>query len=341
MEQKKRHNPEITEQDLAVKAFDRNNDARPRSDNPVTLDQAVKDAEKETKLQTVEKGEEAFRDELNHLIWAVFGDVRAKYFDGEFYWHPRIDKPGRRISPDSKWDLYKIPEGWFKTYQKHVSIEPASIDLDAVFGAKMFGDGQFFPIKVTAYTPEALKQARVFAAAYEKFTGKPVTLVRECRDEEEMKEKLEDFVEQTSEEKAEESVKEQINQEELFEGLNIKKDEKFSRKERIRNDKKELKKWLGTLSSEKYGVRRTINHLNLEPDFRGRTFKMYEKKSFFGIPIPVTAAKIKRIGWWSFDQYKNDLEIKVYDPETLPVIAKFARQYQDKTKCKVEVVTTF
>ncbi|MBI4918832.1 hypothetical protein HY837_02805 [archaeon] len=218
-QQKKRHNPEITEEDRAVKAFD----AQPRSDFPLTIDEAVEKAETETK-QVVERGEEAFRDEFNHLIWKVFGeDVKIRAVNRHLiYTCYDIDKLGKRVSPKDNWDLYKKVEGWHeflieRTHEQYVSIQPDPMGSN--FG--IFSDGSFHPIRVTAHTPKALKQAKVFVVAYEKFTGQKVTLVRECRDEEEMKEQLGETVEDKVEEPSPTEVWKQVMKDSTINSTNF------------------------------------------------------------------------------------------------------------------------
>ncbi len=319
-QQKKRHNPVITEEDRAVKAFDRNNDAVPTS--ALTLDKAVEIAQKETDKVQVGKGWAALRDEFNHLIWKVFGDVRFQYWD---LWnnHPKIDDPTLQDTMAgffATWDLYRRTGNiWSERYKKHVSIEPEMHNIFDLEG--------FYPIKVKAYTPEALKQAKVFVVAYEKFTGQKATLFRECRDAAEMDEKLEQIIEKKTE---------PVDEKAVLDGLNIIDDPSTEEERKIKKEVSEFRDLLKKHFSKEYKVRRTLGSIiEFSPGFGNREFYVY--KSFFG--LPVTAAEIEKVWYWTMSDKR--LDIKVHTPEVLPAIAGFAKEYESMTRCAPRIIRMY
>ncbi len=197
---KKRHNPPIHDEDLAVSAFDRNNDAH-------DLEKLIKEAKTEEKIDVV-KGEEALRKEFNYLIRRIFGE--------NIRWNPDW-----RTIPFTEYDLegdygYR-PEGVFELTEvqikkifgmfigtgiitkKYVKIECdlpkkekkiSEVLVNISVRPSIFENNQYNPIQITAYTPEALKQSKVFAQVYEKISGHPVKIIQEC----EIKEELEELI---------------------------------------------------------------------------------------------------------------------------------------------------
>ncbi len=212
MNQKKRHNPEITAEDLATKAFDRNNDAQSRIDFPLTLDQAV-----DTSSVEVVKSDEAKLDEFYNLVVKVFG--KSLYFTRDNRASDDVAVPIRNLTQDKlefkthvssfaraftlfyskreKW--YKKPvDLWYATLE--VDVPARSVGDDSADKSRdhtFFEKGSFLPIKITAHIPESLRQAKTFAAHYQKLTGQKATVIQNCVVEEvfEKVEKLEEKVE--------------------------------------------------------------------------------------------------------------------------------------------------
>ncbi len=173
---KKRHNPEITAEDLAARAFDKNNDALP-----------VKEG-LEQKVQS-EKGDNALKQEVCHLIEKVFGEgLYLNYLPLEEL----------NTSPNGLWVVTKVKRkaGWFRNAELENYFTISLFEVldrreDGVVITKksqpMYENGKFNPIKIIVYAPEALKNAREFVKSYKSLTGQEATLIQECVDEEEMK----------------------------------------------------------------------------------------------------------------------------------------------------------
>ncbi len=186
-QQKKRHNPEITREDLvqagidpAVKAFDKNKDALPVKDG---LEQKVQ----------LEKGDGALEQEFCHLVNSVYGE--------NLYLNGSPLKEANNKYPGVYWHINRLirKAGWFRNAEiaKYISItlfrEPDRVDDGVVVTERslpIYEKGKFNPIKITAYTPDALKKTREFAKQYKSFTGQEITLIQECADEEEMNAQL-------------------------------------------------------------------------------------------------------------------------------------------------------
>ncbi|MBI4918804.1 hypothetical protein HY837_02660, partial [archaeon] len=179
-QQKKRHNPEITPEDLknfgivkedsAVKAFDRNNDA---------LEDKVK----------IEKGTHALREEFCQLVKKYFG--RDLYFNNYYSTsgYELFESKGElKASGETNWDFSKIKKkGWFRRteFEKYIEINLFETTIQTEDGKTdrkllpLFRDGKFNPIKIRAYTPQALSQAKEFAEEYKEHTGQEVALIQE------------------------------------------------------------------------------------------------------------------------------------------------------------------
>ncbi|MBI4918957.1 hypothetical protein HY837_03440 [archaeon] len=194
---KKRHNPEITQEDLknfginnedqAVKAFDRNNDSANDS--------------LEGKLQS-EKGSLALHEEFCHLITKIFGEDLYLWTNSVLGYQP-FEKSNKSATSNYSWLIGKQTKkaGWFKKaeFENYIRAELFQIpdrkdpETGVVITEKslpMYENGKFNQIKIRVYKSDALKQAREFVKAYKSFTGQEVTLIQECADEEEMKKHL-------------------------------------------------------------------------------------------------------------------------------------------------------
>ncbi|MBI4919098.1 hypothetical protein HY837_04150 [archaeon] len=194
---KKRHNPPILEEkDLAVKAFD----AQPRSDfNDSKLDEIITQVQQENKNSNVVKGEEALKQEFKYLLKRFFGEELffkpTKFMMRVFYPLGTSKAVDAALSPNIC-DLY-IQEGRFLNthYERQVLIEctlpkqeKKSTDRIEFVIPSIFENNQYNPIQITAFTPKALKQAKLFAQVYEKLSGHPVKIIQECKVEEELEE---------------------------------------------------------------------------------------------------------------------------------------------------------
>ncbi|MBI4918828.1 hypothetical protein HY837_02785 [archaeon] len=178
-QQKKRHNPEITPEDRALSAFDRNNDA--------VLEDKVK----------IEKGDTAFRKEFAQLISEYFGDdlyyTWRTGYGNSYNLFSKTYQDLQDFENHSIISLKKMTKkgGWFREakFEDYIRIE-LTITRQTEDGKTtarllpIFQNGQYNPIKVRAYTPQALKQAKEFAKAYKELTGQEVTLIQECAEEE-------------------------------------------------------------------------------------------------------------------------------------------------------------
>ncbi len=172
MEQtKKRHNPPIFEEDRAVKAFD--------SDSG-SLDGVVERAKLDADKFEPVKTDEVRAKELYNLFVKVFGSDLS----GETHMFKEVAFLEDNI------DAYKVERPkWYKKRQAqdYVSIQvevPSEViksDAGEVKNKVPFiHEGKYAPIKITAHTPEALNQAKVFAAAYEKISDQKARIIQNC-----------------------------------------------------------------------------------------------------------------------------------------------------------------
>ncbi len=210
-QQKKRHNPEITQEDLAVKAFDR-------------LENIVQEAKNSSQTVEAVKTDNALVKDFYTLVTKVFGEELVKEnkntltcmssmegFDSKEGIYLGVKSLDERIElekflEDPKFidslnqlnGLYKKKKDrWYqkKKPEKYLSLEidipEQVIKSDAGELPKLkfiVENGKYNPIKITAHTTEALREARVFVKAYEALTGKKATLIQDCEDEEPIKE---------------------------------------------------------------------------------------------------------------------------------------------------------
>ncbi|MBI4919174.1 hypothetical protein HY837_04535 [archaeon] len=160
---KKRHNPEITEKDLAVNAFD-------------NLDTIV------------EKSDKIVEKEFLDLVKNCFGDL---YVEENKY------KSLSKTNSLENMTLYNI--GWFqdcKSAKLEVDLPKQLIKSDAgelTAKRKFVENKKYAPIKITAHTKKALDQAKKFAGEYAKISGEQVRIVQDF-----VETKLEHKVENTS-----------------------------------------------------------------------------------------------------------------------------------------------
>ncbi len=196
MEQKKRHNPEITEQDLAVNAFDR-------------LESIVQEAKNSSQSVETVKTDGVLMNEFYSLIKKIFGE--------EFYEHNKSKRwqTEEELLNDTR-GLFNVvvndpefaafvnePRTFYKNkknkwYQKKMPEKYITLKVDAMdeiiksdAGEKinfLVQKGKYNPIEITAHTTEALKEARIFVTAYQNLTGQKATLIQDCEDEEPVKE---------------------------------------------------------------------------------------------------------------------------------------------------------
>ncbi len=177
MEPQKRHNPEITPEDKkawgvpaedsAVKAFD-------------SLDQVVD--------SSITKTERVSLQELHQLVTGVFGN------DLYFGYDPKnIDNFNETsFTGNCKVELYKkTKQKWYqrKKTNKYLTLEVESVQVKAnddaqkeVIAGTFFEKGKYASLKLTAHTTEALKQAKIFAAAYQNLTKQKASIIQDCID---------------------------------------------------------------------------------------------------------------------------------------------------------------
>ncbi len=187
MEQtKKRHNPPIYDEDLAVKSFDR-------------LDDIVQKAD--TSKVEVVKTDDALKEELASLAVKVFGDFFLGHREGKNSLEIllRVNNENysllkSEIFAETKLIVYKSKKAnWYKraTINKYFTLEvdrpEQLIKSDAIEITEpnsIIQKGRYQPIKITAHTSEALKQAKLFAAAYQELTKQKARVIQDCADEE-------------------------------------------------------------------------------------------------------------------------------------------------------------
>ncbi|MBI4918955.1 hypothetical protein HY837_03430 [archaeon] len=197
MEQKKkRHNPEITQEDLAVKAFDRLDDIVQEAKNSSQEVEAVKTDKSKLKefhnLISKVFGEEFYKETKEALVWETEEEIYAdKTMLDNF---SMLKDPGfidLLNTPRSLWKKKRTK--WYKKKisERYITLEINTPDQimksDAGELPKikvLLENGKYSPIKITAHTQEALKESRIFVKAYEKLTGQKATLIQDCEDEE-------------------------------------------------------------------------------------------------------------------------------------------------------------
>ncbi len=193
MEQKKkRHNPEITPEDLAVKAFD-------------SLESVIQESKEHPEPANIVKTDEARRLELCELINNFFGkDVKPA---------------GDRVYLDTatSFRLYKYHKTkWYKPVktEKYLNLEidfdeqirnPAEYELKREHFVE---NGKYAPLKLTAHTTEALERAKLFATVYRVLTSQNVSIIQNCPDSV--------IKDQVLEEKVKEEAKQEISEEEVW-----------------------------------------------------------------------------------------------------------------------------
>ncbi|MBI4918956.1 hypothetical protein HY837_03435 [archaeon] len=188
MEQKKRHNPPITQEDLAVKAFDRLDDIVKKAD-PSSVD--------------VVKTENALNQQLNGLISKIFSQniYHRVYADiitqDDSYSKEVLQRFGcTDLNMKENSVLILLKKEKQKWYQRTKTVAYVTLEVDLpeqkirtdygeeVVTKKFIQNNNYSPIKITAHTPEALKQARIFAAAYKELTKQKAAVIQDCADEE-------------------------------------------------------------------------------------------------------------------------------------------------------------
>ncbi|MBI4919385.1 hypothetical protein HY837_05605 [archaeon] len=309
MEQvKKRHNPPIFETDLAVKAFD--SSVQPRSDPPLTIDQAVEKEE-----VNFEVSEEGLKQEFENLIRRVYGFVfkKAKKIEGAFFCEH---------DPFYVVRGYKCSSGGFFS-QDGVVILPSNIKK-----RRINAGGSYQPITISVYNAKFWKQSQTFAKAYEHISGQKATLVKEFHEEEAKDKELEKII--TSEES------EGLIEEELPEGVKVSRDGNEEKKEA----QKKFKNMLSTLLTDKYLVKRTLWDRDEGINGKYRTFNVYARKSFLGLKLDVKVATIEKTFYWDILD-SSPLTIMVYNPKELIQMSQFAKRYQEKTRQTVNIIKKY
>ncbi len=323
MEQtKKRHNPPIYEEDSAAKAFDA--PAQPRSDYPLTIDQAVEKASKEE--MKFERGQNALRQEFLKLIEKVYGECKIEQnviWDSDFF---KREKYFHNIYLYKKSFLFSKPE-------KHPVISIIVNEPDPVYF-----DGRYRPIEIHVLGSKYWRQSQTFAKAYEYISGQKATLVKEFH--EEMKdEKLEEIVN-------EEKIMKEKEDEKLFEELNIQKSEGAKFDLWIRD----LEKMLRNKFEEDYKIRHEVtsgyySRALGRGDGNGawvgyKSFKIKKKIPF--LPFYKTVGRVNRIMNGSCtDKIENFLCFRIFSPEIRTQAAKFAKEYREKTGKECRIVEEY
>ncbi len=318
---KKRHNPPITKEDLAiarsdqaVKAFDRNNDAVPQK---LSIEEAIAKAEKED--VKFEKGEKGAKQEFESLIRRVYGvdfDTASK-FDGSVF--------GAETAYYAKG--YQCSAGFFS--KVGVLILPAYTKIQTSRKNEnvplIYAGGQYKPITISVYDARFWKQSQTFAKAFEYLSGQKATLVKEFHEEEVKDEKLEEIVHE--------------NETEALEGLKVSEDTKVATKKA----QKHFRNILNTLLTDKYRIKRTLNDLDFSFSINDKQieFNVYARKTFFGLKLDVRVARIKRGFDWSRTSLPSPLKITVYKPKELISMGEFAKKYKAQMGFDVELVKAF
>ncbi len=211
MEQKKRHNPEITQEDLAKQAFDRNNDALPLKES---LD-AIVNIDETEQVQVI-KSDTALQKGLYDLAIKTFGEdidvgKSVAFFENSFSWRTvkltqkqnkkwyqrREFKDYATIEVDCEASEKKIEDVFQEKHKQNkdgfegimILIEDT---LQEVGQTRFVEKGKYAPIKITAHTPKALARAKTFAVEYKKLTGQKAIVIQNCTDEEKLEQKVEE-----------------------------------------------------------------------------------------------------------------------------------------------------
>ncbi len=177
---KNKTNNDASEQDLAVKAFDKNKD----------LDKIISEAkENDDDVQIVE-GSNVLREEIKILIKKVFSDEKYCAYDFNKFIMRRVPLTTLRYIP-SHVELYEGGRWGFKRFKS------------AIHFSEFLKDGEYFDSSIHVFTPEAMNDAKLFAKAYKKLSGKEMKILKEYKTSAELEKVVEDVQEKNAQQEAE------------------------------------------------------------------------------------------------------------------------------------------
>ncbi len=226
MEQRKRMNPEITPADLAVNAFDRNDDSVQKKLNPELteedravhafdklIESAIQQSEETMNDLNITKTDDARRQELCDLFIQVFGSFKEGV---------ATEKP---VGLDTATAFTLVKSSKTKWYKPVKNEDYVSILIDfeeqvrnssqyETKRAHFVENGKYAPLKLIAHTPEALAKSKIFAVVYKKLTGQNVSIVQNCADPiKDVKDLEQKVKEETKQEVKDEEVWKEVKQE--------------------------------------------------------------------------------------------------------------------------------
>ncbi len=175
---KKRHNPPILEEDLAMQAFDETDVVQPRPDFDTAKESAHKDLEFK-----IEEGYRALERKFEDLVLEVYGsEIRVCHYSSGNYtcevkerknynascsWYLfTVEIKKRRILPNKK-----IPR------LQSVILKDVDNTYSQIYGSE--SEPKFNPIAIKTYNQDALEKAKLFAQKYKEMSGQNVRLIQE------------------------------------------------------------------------------------------------------------------------------------------------------------------
>ncbi len=212
-QQKKRHNPPIHDEEHAVQAFDRNNDALPAD----SLEGKVK-----TSSVDIEKTEDAVKKEISKkfcdLVNEVFGSKNYSFnaainipaeFDyvGSILYTGQGERPvtinehdldlskSIRLSAFEKPRWYQLTKSIILHVQVEVDLPDKTTEIEAgplTIKSTFLEDNKYAPIKVYVRDTESLPKAKLFAQKYQEVTGQKARIIQDCPDEQKLEQKVEE-----------------------------------------------------------------------------------------------------------------------------------------------------
>ncbi len=309
--------------------------------NKQKLDQIIENAKPRSDYFDVKEseilGEEALKEEFLYLAKRIFGEgiyVRSTYSTDMVGEESSFSK----LQEITEWfgtelDLYKKVKGRiFSRKEQYLRIRPEE-GFNLIIKQRTLN-----PVTLHAYTPEALEKAKLFAQSYRDLSGKEATVIQEFKSQQSSLEKL---AAPQKKKRHNPEINSEDHLDEMFTGL--KGSQIFSHTDsRIwrKHFEKTLKEHLGDGYRVKYSQSKKFLNTVESALLTGCLecyYLIFKRKKVFGLSVDVKVAEI------SMDRYgtNSPLKIKVKNPETLEVMAPFARKYQEIVVPMVEIIKQY
>ncbi|MBI4919097.1 hypothetical protein HY837_04145 [archaeon] len=179
IEQKKRHNPPILDEDVSVTAFDQAapGSVKPRPDvDPLAKPPAPNDLEFK-----IEEGYKALERKFEDLILEVYGSEIQVQLSNDYL----VDIKDRKYySQFGSWNLCSVIIKKRKIFSdKKIPTTQLIIKKDTDNGySQIYGNHdnpKYNPIAIQVFNQEALDKSKIFAKKYKEMSGQNVRLIQE------------------------------------------------------------------------------------------------------------------------------------------------------------------